>query len=161
MASEPYPRFYRFGTFQLDVQSGELRRNGVKLRLPGQSFQILLRLLERPGEVVTREKLRQQLWAADTFVDFDEGLNAAVKKLRLALGDSAENPRFVETLPRRGYRFIAPVARVEAEEAAGAGALPALELRPQARASWALLLAVSAASIVSASPMASRRRWPA
>ncbi len=148
MASEPYPRFYRFGTFQLDVQSGELRRNGVKLRLPGQSFQVLLRLLERPGEVVTREKLRQQLWPADTFVDFDEGLNAAVKKLRLALGDSAENPRFVETLPRRGYRFIAPVTRVEAEEAAGAGALSAPELRPPVRASWARMLAVGAGALL-------------
>ena len=109
MAATPHPRFYRFGTFQLDVPSGELRRNGLKVRLPGQSFQVLLCLLERPGEVVTREELRQLLWPAGTFVDFDEGLNAAVKKLRAALSDSAENPRFVETLPRRGYRFLCPV----------------------------------------------------
>ena len=98
-----------FGVFDLDVQSEELRKQGVKIRLPHQSFQILARLLESPGEVVTREELRQLLWPGDTFVDFDVGLNSAVKRLRDALGDAAENARFVETLSRRGYRFIGPI----------------------------------------------------
>ena len=98
-----------FGVFDLNLQSEELRKQGVKIRLPHQSFQILARLLESPGEVVTREELRQLLWPGDTFVDFDVGLNSAVKRLRDALGDAAENSRFVETLPRRGYRFIGPI----------------------------------------------------
>src|SRR5687768_1184198 len=102
-------RVVRFGIFELEEQSGELRRHGLKVRLPDQAFQVLRLLLARPGEVVTREELRQQLWTSDTFVDFDLGLNSAVRKLREALDDSAENPRFVETLPRRGYRFIAPL----------------------------------------------------
>ena len=95
--------------FELDATSGELRKHGVKIRLSDQPFQILRELLERSGDVVTRQELRELLWSADTFVDFDLGLNSAVRKLREALDDSAENPRFVETLPRRGYRFIAPV----------------------------------------------------
>lgn len=99
-----------FGSFEADLRSGELRRNGSKVRLQEQPFQILTMLLENPGEIVTREELRKRLWPADTFVDFDHGLNAAVKRLRDALGDSAENPRFVETLARRGYRFVAPIA---------------------------------------------------
>jgi TolB-like protein/DNA-binding winged helix-turn-helix (wHTH) protein/Flp pilus assembly protein TadD len=100
-----------FGPFEADLPSQELRKQGVRLRLPRQSFQILKMLLERPGEVVTREELRAKLWPADTFVDFDHGLNAAVKRLRDALDDSAENPRFIETLPRLGYRFIAGAVR--------------------------------------------------
>jgi len=102
-------KFVRFATFDLDLQSGELRKNGRKIRLPHQSFQVLARLLVRPGEVVSRDALRQILWPGGTFVDFEVGLSSAVKKLRDALGDSAENPRFVETVPRFGYRFIAPV----------------------------------------------------
>jgi Tol biopolymer transport system component/DNA-binding winged helix-turn-helix (wHTH) protein len=100
-----------FGPFEVDLRAGELRRNGSKVRLQEQPFQILTMLLERPGEVVMREELRNRLWPADTFVDFDHGLNAAVKRLRDALGDSAETSRFVETLARRGYRFVAPVGR--------------------------------------------------
>ncbi len=98
-----------FGVFEVDLEAGELRKNGLKVRLQEQPFQVLAMLLESPGRVVTREELRQQLWRTDTFVDFEQGLNKAVNKLREALGDSADNPRFVETLPRRGYRFIAPV----------------------------------------------------
>jgi len=103
------PRARRFGLFELDLRAGELRRSGIKVKLQEQPFQILTLLLERPGEVVTREDLRNRLWPADTFVDFDHSLNAAIKRLRDALGDSAENPTFVETVARRGYRFLAPV----------------------------------------------------
>ena len=99
----------RFGEFEANLRSRELRRDGVTLRLPDQSFEVLIMLLERPGELVTREDIHKRLWSADTFVDFDHGLNNAVNRLRDALGDSAEAPRFVETLPRRGYRFIAEV----------------------------------------------------
>jgi DNA-binding winged helix-turn-helix (wHTH) protein/Tol biopolymer transport system component len=99
----------RFATFEVDLGSGEVRKGGVKLKLSGQPFQVLAILLERPGEVVTREDLQKRLWP-DTFVDVDHNLNTAINKIREALGDSSENPRFVETLPRRGYRFIAPIA---------------------------------------------------
>ncbi len=99
-----------FGVFEADLRAGELRRNSSKVKLQEQPFQILAMLLERPGEIVTREELRARLWSADTFVDFDHGLNSAIRRLRDVLGDSAENPSFVETLGRRGYRFIAPVA---------------------------------------------------
>ena len=141
-------RVIRFGAFELDVQSGELRKQGLKTRLTPQSFQVLLLLLERPGDVVTREELRHELWPADTFVDFDVGVSSAVKKLRDALGDPAENPRFVETLPRRGYRFIAPVeepAALAAEEPAApeqgvAGGARRLE--------WARRGAVAAVALV-------------
>ena len=99
----------RFGAFELDLRSGELRKGGQRGHLPDQPLQVLALLLEHPGELVTRDELRQRLWAADTYVDFERGLNAAVKRLRDALGDSADTPRFIETLHRRGYRFIAPV----------------------------------------------------
>ena len=103
-------RNFRFGVFEFDAESGELCREGKpQPRLRDQALQILLMLLERPREVVTREELRNGLWSSDTFVDFDHGLNTAINQLRSALGDSAANPRFIQTLPRRGYRFIAPV----------------------------------------------------
>jgi TolB-like protein/DNA-binding winged helix-turn-helix (wHTH) protein/Tfp pilus assembly protein PilF len=100
---------YRFGLFEVDSRTGELRKQGRQLKLRGRPFDILVLLLARGGDVITREELRQQLWQADTFVDFDHGLNSAINRLREALGDSAENPRFIETLPKRGYRFIAPI----------------------------------------------------
>jgi DNA-binding winged helix-turn-helix (wHTH) protein len=102
-------RVARFGVFELDLTAGELRKSGVKLRLQGQPFQVLALLVERAGDVVTREELRQKLWPSDTFVDFDHSLNTAINKVREALGDSAASPRYVETLARRGYRLIAPV----------------------------------------------------
>jgi TolB-like protein/DNA-binding winged helix-turn-helix (wHTH) protein/Flp pilus assembly protein TadD len=108
-ALPPNVKGSRFGVFEFDPRAGELRRRGLKVRVRGRPLDILAILLERPADVVTRDELRQRLWPADTFVDFDHGLNAAVNKLREALGDTAENPRFIETLPRRGYRFIAPV----------------------------------------------------
>src|SRR6266436_5980334 len=97
----------RFGAFEADLSSGEIHKHGHKIKLQEQPFQVLVMLLERPGKVITREELRARLWPADTFVDFDTGLNSAIKKLRDALGDSAEEPAYVETLPRRGYRFVA------------------------------------------------------
>jgi len=99
----------RFGVFEVDVRAGELRKQGVRIKLQEQPFQVLQVLLKMPGEVVTREDLRQRIWPADTFVDFDGGVNNAIKRLREALGDRAETPRYIETLPRRGYRFIGTV----------------------------------------------------
>src|SRR5260370_2301955 len=104
-APTPERRTLRFGAFEVNLAVGELRKHGIRIKLQEQPFQILALLLERPGEVVTREELRQKLWSADTFVDFDNSLNAATSKLRQALGDTADSPRFVETLARRGYRF--------------------------------------------------------
>jgi len=110
MSSQPVEkRSVRFGPFELDLAAGALRKQGRRIKLQDQPFQVLELLLARPGEVVTREELQKALWPADTFVEFDQGLNTAIKKIRLALGDSADNPRFIETIPRKGYRFIAPV----------------------------------------------------
>jgi DNA-binding winged helix-turn-helix (wHTH) protein len=103
--------------FELDLRSGELRKAGSRINLPDQPFRILAVLLEYPGELVTRDELRSRVWPTDTFVDFEHGLNAGIKRLRDALGDSADTPRFIETLPRRGYRFIAPVDGVVAASA--------------------------------------------
>ena len=100
---------FRFGVFEIDIRAGELRKHGLRIRLQEQPFQVLAILLEHPGEVVTREELQKKLWPADTFVDFDHGLNKAISKIREALRDSAESPRFVETVARRGYRFLAEV----------------------------------------------------
>jgi DNA-binding winged helix-turn-helix (wHTH) protein len=113
VSGNPSSRIIRFSTFEADLRTGELRRKGQKLRLQEQPFQVLAMLLERPGEVVTREELRIKLWPADTFVDFDHSLNAAINRLRDALGESPETPIFIETLARRGYRFIAPVEKLD------------------------------------------------
>jgi len=102
-------RLIRFGTFEVDLRTGELHKKGLKIKLQEQPFQILAMLLEHAGDIVTRGELRHRLWPEDTFVDFDQGLNKAINKIREALGDSAESPRFIETLPKRGYRFIAQV----------------------------------------------------
>ena len=112
---------FRVGEFEVDLRSGELRRNGDKVKLQERPFQILAALLERPGEMVTREEIQRKLWPNDTFVDFEHSINTAVKKLREALGDDAENPRFIVTLPRRGYRLIAPVQPVEENGASFCG----------------------------------------
>jgi cholera toxin transcriptional activator len=123
MVLENNSKIVRFGVFELDLSAGELRKGGRKLRLQEQPLQVLAMLLDRAGEVVTREELRNRLWPSDTFVDFDHSLNTAVNKLREALGDSAASPRFVETLARRGYRFIAPV---EAAAVAESSVQPAI-----------------------------------
>jgi DNA-binding winged helix-turn-helix (wHTH) protein len=121
---------FRFGAFELDASTGELRKHGVRLRLPDQPFRVLIALLEHPHELVTREELHKRVWPEDTFVDFEQGLNRAVNKLREALGDSAATPRFIETLPGRGYRFIGPLRQNEATD-------PAPEPEPPAQAGWA------------------------
>lgn len=120
-ATESPPGTLRFGVFEVDVRAGELRKHGIRIKLQEQPFQILCLLLKRPGELVSREELRQELWPAHTFVDFDRGLNKAMTKLRSALGDSAESPRYVETLHRRGYRFLAPITEHREEEGRAAG----------------------------------------
>ena len=119
------PSIVRFGVFELDLHSAELRKAGVRVALQNQPFRVLARLLEHPGEIVTRDDLRQELWHGDTFVDFDHGVNVAIKRLRDALGDTAETPRFVETLPRRGDRFIATANSLHppAAETTAAGTL--------------------------------------
>jgi DNA-binding winged helix-turn-helix (wHTH) protein len=114
---DPQPaRRYRFGVFEADATLGELRRKGVRVRLNAQPFQMLLMLLARPGELLTREEISRALWPDGTFVDYEHGVNSAVNRIREALGDTAGNPRFVETLARRGYRFVAPVERITLNE---------------------------------------------
>src|ERR1700733_1410975 len=103
----------QFGTYEVSLQSGEVRKSGLRIRIQQQPMKLLEILLEHPGEVVTREELRSRVWADESFGDFDQAVNIAIAKLRSALGDSAENPRFIETLPKRGYRFIADVAVVD------------------------------------------------
>jgi DNA-binding winged helix-turn-helix (wHTH) protein/tetratricopeptide (TPR) repeat protein len=174
MASAPQARrLLRFGEFQLDVQSGELRRSGMTVRLADQPFRLLLLLLERAGEVVTREELRDTLWAADTFVDFDTGLNSIVRKLRDVLGDSAEHPRFIETLPRRGYRFIAvvtpgtpeqiPQPDARGAETTGPRSLDEARDRPEALEGRARLAWIAGALVVAAAigtaALALQRGW--
>ncbi len=124
------PRAVRFGVFEVDLRTGELRKQGLKIRLQEKPFQVLSSLLERAGEMVTREELRAKLWPEDTFVDFDHSINIAINKLREALGDAAENPRFIETLARRGYRFITPVELMEAEGKPPRPPAPSVDVSP-------------------------------
>ncbi len=133
----------RFGVFEANLPAQELRKHGTRVRLRGQSFCILSMLLEKPGEVVTRDEMQQRLWPADTFVDFEHSLNSAIKKLRGVLGDSPDNSRYIETIPRVGYRFIAPVQEIAAPGTAGRE-VPANSAEPQARSA----------------PVVSRRSWP-
>jgi DNA-binding winged helix-turn-helix (wHTH) protein/Tol biopolymer transport system component len=149
VAVSPAEDVIRFGLFELDLKAGQLSRNGTKLRLPQQPLQLLAMLLERPGEILTRDELRQRLWPSDVFVDFDHGLNKSIQKLRDALGDSATSPRYIETIPRVGYRFIAPVRNgsrplepevaIKIDRPAPAPAAPALDGKQRAR--WWMLVA--------------------
>src|SRR6266446_4399371 len=153
-------RLAHFGNFEVDLQSGELRRAGQKLKLAGQPFQVLAILLEQPGTIVTREELQKRLWP-DTFVDVDHNLNTAINKIREVLGDAAENPRFVETLPRRGYRFVAPVVVGERLVPALQGDSQRVRLpqqpnageavrQPPLRSHWVLGLSVAAIIVIAA-----------
>jgi DNA-binding winged helix-turn-helix (wHTH) protein len=123
VATAARPNVLRFGSFEFNRDSRELRKGGMHVRLEGQPLSILQMLLDRPGELVTREELQENLWAGDTFVDFEHSLNAAVKRLRATLSDSAEQPRYIETLARRGYRFIAPVSGIIADRETDAASL--------------------------------------
>jgi len=156
----------RFGVFEVDLHTGELRKQGLKIKLRDQPFQILLLLLAHPGEVVSRDELHKQLWPADTFVDFDRGLNKAVNHLRDALGDSAESPRFIETLPKRGYRFIAPIdaghhnghllepaletQQVHSQPLGAPGVSRSLKLKPPAGLPWMIAGLSSVVAVISA-----------
>jgi len=146
MSPPPSDGIYRFGVYEVDLSSGELRKSGVRLRLPDQAFRVLVAMLERPSEVITREDLRTKLWPDGTFVDFDHGLNTIINKLRETLNDAAANPRFIETVARRGYRFIAPV------EFGGTRASPPSEPHDLSQASSASLL-----TTVNEVPVADRR----
>lgn len=128
-SGEDLASMVRFGVFEVDLRTGELRKHGLKIKLRDQSFQVLKLLLDRPGQLVTREELQRNLWAGDTFVDFDRGLNKAINRLRAALGDSAAAPQFIETLPKRGYRFIAMQLRFPTAERLGV-AMPTVSPNP-------------------------------
>ena len=142
MAESRSVRRYRFGAFEADAATGELRRQGIRIRINAQPFQVLLMLLERPGQLLTREEISRELWPDGTFVDYEHGVNSAVNRIREALGDTAANPRFVETLARRGYRFVAPVEAIAdvpapnaQSDAASAGSVeqPAILHEPETR----------------------------
>jgi DNA-binding winged helix-turn-helix (wHTH) protein len=148
MTDVPTARRYRFGAFEADTTVGELRRRGVRIRLNAQPFQLLSMLLERPGELLTREEISRELWPDGTFVDYDHGVNSAVNRIREALGDTASNPRFVETLARRGYRFVAPVERIVVDEE------PLASVSESAVSSASLGLVSSEPTIVAAEPEA-------
>jgi TolB-like protein/DNA-binding winged helix-turn-helix (wHTH) protein/Tfp pilus assembly protein PilF len=157
------PRGYRFGVFEVECPAAALTKDGATVRLRGKPFDILLYLLQRPGDLVTRDELRHHLWSADTFVDFDHGLNAAMNRLRDALGDTADNPRFIQTIPRRGYRFIAPVQRlmppapIDAPLAASTPvpAIPPIPAVPHSRsATWTWLAAAATVVVALAAGLA-------
>jgi DNA-binding winged helix-turn-helix (wHTH) protein/tetratricopeptide (TPR) repeat protein len=138
------PTVFRFGTFEVDLRTREMRKQGVRIKIQGQPFHVLTLLLQRPGEMVTREELRSKIWQSDTFVDFDNGLNTSINRLREALGDSAESPRYIETLPRRGYRFIAPVTTDEVQTPVTTSAAPVGSPRTRTILSAAAVLAIGA-----------------
>jgi DNA-binding winged helix-turn-helix (wHTH) protein/tetratricopeptide (TPR) repeat protein len=151
----PSPSVLRFGSFELDLRAGEVHKQGLRVKLQEQPFRVLTVLTQRPGELVTREEFRSQIWPADTFVDFDNGLNTAINKLREALGDSADSPRFIETLPRRGYRFITPVTGIDGTTRATAAGVHAVA-PPRNRK-----IVVTVAVMVLAAGIAGRILWRA
>ena len=137
--TDPRPaRRYRFGAFEADAATGELRKQGLRIKLNAQPFQVLLLLMDRPGELLTRDEISRELWPDGTFVDYEHGVNSAVNRIREALGDTAANPRFVETLARRGYRFVAPVERIALSENLP---VPTLEASAQAPSTHAAVFA--------------------
>ena len=152
MATGPKQHLLRFGLFKVDLEAGQLRKNGRRVRLPGQPFRVLALMLDKPGRVVTREELRERLWPDGTFVDFDKGVNTAIQKIRGALGDSASSPRFVETLPGRGYRFLAPVEGDGVQPEGERAKPPATPVDPQQtiRKQRIALIGLAAAFLISA-----------
>jgi TolB-like protein/DNA-binding winged helix-turn-helix (wHTH) protein/Flp pilus assembly protein TadD len=154
MQASPVQRRLRFGIFEADLQTGELRKRGARVRIQEQPFQVLAVLLARPGELVTRDELQRTVWAADTFVDFDHGLNKAINKIREALGDSAESPRFVETVARRGYRFIADVAVVDLESASPVAGAAVDKPKASTHRSWQRTMIAAGVALALASAIA-------
>ena len=144
--SSSVPPTLRFGVFELDPRAGELRKKGMKIRLQGQPVEILVMLLEQPGATITREELQKKLWPADTFVDFEQGLNNAMNRLRVALDDDAESPHFIETVPRRGYRFIGSVNG--SGEAPAEGAKTARSAEAFRRAALGALAVIAVAAVL-------------
>src|SRR6202521_2012435 len=149
------PAILRFGLFEVDVRAGELRKQGVRIKLQEQPFHVLTLLLQRPSEVITREELRSELWQSETFVDFDNSLNTSINKLREALGDSADNPRFIETLPRRGHRLIAPLTDIDGTTRGGSRGV-STPARTRSRK-----IVVTVAVVVLAAGIAGRPLWRA
>jgi TolB-like protein/DNA-binding winged helix-turn-helix (wHTH) protein len=149
-ATAPKPEVVQFGVLELDLKARELRKRGIRVKLQEQPFQVLAVLIEHAGQVVTKEEFRQRIWPSDTFVDFDHGLHSAITRLREGLGDSAESPRFIETLPRRGYRFIAPVNELGEAVAIGpqSGSLSAERLKSAVLLGTGLLLGAALLSVV-------------
>ena len=152
------PRRIRFGSFEADSRSGELRKNGIKVRIGQQTFQILMMLLDHPGEVVLREEIRLNLWPHDTVVEFDHSINAAIQKLREALGESAGDPRYIETLPRRGYRFIGTVEIPEAPERLEPAPAPDAAATETRHPRWSFAIA-AAALLIALLVLAATRLW--
>jgi cholera toxin transcriptional activator len=144
-------RRYRFAAFEADAATGELRRQGMRIKLSAQPFQVLLMLLDRPGELLSREDISRELWPEGTFVDYEHGVNSAVNRIREALGDTASSPRFVETLARRGYRFVAPVERIGAVETSAEPASIAATAVPTAENGFAHGILASASELPKAS----------
>jgi len=161
VSSPVLPRVMRFGAFEADLQARELRRQGMQIKLQEQPFQILEVLLEHPGAIVTREQLRQKLWPADTFVDVDNSVNAAINRLREALGDSTESPRFVETVPRRGYRFVAPVTAVSTAERGAASESTSPGRLGTGRSQWKTYIALGSVVLLVAASLWAWERWRA
>jgi cholera toxin transcriptional activator len=155
MADDEPARRYRFGIFEADTATGELRRQGVRVKLNAQPFQVLCLLLSRPGELLTREEICRELWPEGTFVDYEHGVNSAVNRIREALGDTASSPRFIETLARRGYRFVAPVERIG--ERVGDGETAGAAVQETATAPAAQTAAVE--PVAASSEPDPRRRW--
>jgi DNA-binding winged helix-turn-helix (wHTH) protein len=158
LMNSPRPDILRFGTFELDVRSGELRKNGVRVHLQEKPLQVLLALVERPGDLITRDEIRERLWS-ETFVDFDHSLGTAIAKLRSALGDSARSPRFIETVGGRGYRFIAPVADGDSADLAGRQDVVMATIRTSVEAQ-SKALSDAAAEILAQPKVAERRYVP-
>src|SRR6516164_2238027 len=148
METPVHPPMTRFGVFELDRNSGELRKGGTRIKLQIQPLKVLVALLDQPGVVVTREELKRQIWPNDSFGDFDHAVNVAVAKLRAALSDSAETPRYIETLPRRGYRFIFPVMAANGHSAAAVPVASAVVAKVKAKAIRPLRIAAIAAALL-------------
>jgi TolB-like protein/DNA-binding winged helix-turn-helix (wHTH) protein/Tfp pilus assembly protein PilF len=161
MADRPAPSLLRFGVFEVNLRTGELRKSGALVKLQQQPFRVLAALARRPGELVTREELRNEVWGEETFVDFEQGLNFCIKQVRAALGDQADTPRYVETLPRRGYRFIAPVEGVAAPAAAEAEPGPPAARSGPRLARRAALVLISVSALLALAQLFGRGRAPA